>query len=144
MKKEDLFTDPHGYQRFKNNPKKLVHRNIAYNYIYLKDRGKYPLDFKEYQVHHKDGNKNNNHSDNLKLKEQREHEKEHNIHRFEYAQINSLWIFVILGLIWYGYLGWASGYTYNLKDVAFMSITLILANVLLYFVNKKKKGRRYV
>ena len=40
MKKEDIYKDYKGYYRFKNTDK-LVHRWVAYKYIYLKDKKVY-------------------------------------------------------------------------------------------------------
>lgn len=54
-----------------------VHRHRAYHHIYLKNREKYPLPFSAYEVHHKDGNKNNNRMDNLAVLTPEEHDKEH-------------------------------------------------------------------
>ena len=140
---EKTYKDDHGYLRWKNS-KKLVHRTIVYKEIYLKNRKKFQFPFSEYQVDHKDGNKNNNRIGNLDLVPIREHELKHNILRYEYPVIYSYVIFALIGVIWYGYLGWASGYKYNERDVIFMVSTLILGAILLYFANKKKKGFSYV
>ncbi|MBU1252675.1 MAG: HNH endonuclease [Nanoarchaeota archaeon] len=55
-----------GYRYWKKSGDS-VHRSRAYKEIYLKDRKKYPLSFQEYQVHHKDGDKKNNRTENLEL-----------------------------------------------------------------------------
>jgi len=62
--------------------KRLIHRDVAYKEIYLKNREKYPLPFSEYQVHHLDGNKFNNSIKNLLILTREEHKKIHNI-RFD-------------------------------------------------------------
>ena len=51
--------------------KYLVHKLVA-EYFYQK-----PKDNKKYQVHHKDGNKHNNHISNLKYVTPQEHRKIH-------------------------------------------------------------------
>lgn len=141
--KEKVYEDHHGYLRWRDS-KKLVHRTIAYNEIYLKNRKKYSISFSEYQIDHKDGNKKNNRIDNLDLIPIREHELKHNIFRYEYQLIETYFIFAAIGIIWFGYLGWASGYKYNTHDVIFMVSTLVIGIILVYLANKKKKGIRYV
>lgn len=59
--------------------KRLIHRNIAYKEIYLKNREKYPLPFSKYQIHHIDGNKFNNSIKNLLILTREEHKKIHGI-----------------------------------------------------------------
>jgi hypothetical protein len=71
------YLDDKGYYRFKGSSK-LVHRWVAYRYIYNKHAYFYP--FSAYVVHHKDGNKENNNVDNLKILAQSEHRKIHGIH----------------------------------------------------------------
>jgi len=80
--KEKTYEDEQGYFRWKDS-KKLVHRTIAKNEIYLKNRKKYIFEFFEYQIHHKDGNKKNNRAENLELVPIREHEKKPKIIRYE-------------------------------------------------------------
>ena len=140
---EKTYEDEHGYLRW-NNSKRLVHRTIAYKEIYLKNRKNFHFPFSEYQIDHKDGKKKNNRKDNLDLVPIRIHELKHNILRYEYPIIYTYMIFTLIGLTWFGYLGWASGYRYNGKDVIFMLSTTILGAILIYFVNKKKKGFRYI
>lgn len=80
----DIFIDKKGYPRYRKNGK-LVHRSMAYKYIYLKNMGKYPLPFRKYIVHHKDGNKRNYHSSNLEILTPTEHRTTHgiiNVERF--------------------------------------------------------------
>ncbi|GEM_PF-4866454 len=116
----------------------LMHRIVAYKYLYEPNKVKFRHDFKDYVVHHKDENKLNNHHSNLAILTQEEHEEIHGIsqqlqrrqwerheyitvhHRstgklFLYALIclSTLWIFGILGFI----------------------ISIILA---FYYYNKKK------
>jgi len=75
------YTDENGYKRGKLNHSDLIHRQIAYKEIYLKDRESYPLRFSEYVIHHKDGNKKNNKISNLQILTPEEHES---IHGFDY------------------------------------------------------------
>lgn len=71
--------DKHGYPRKKIKHSDLMHRQIAYREIYLKNRDKYPLPFSKYQVHHKDGNKKNYKVSNLQIVTREEHERIHKI-----------------------------------------------------------------
>jgi len=72
------YTDKHGYKRYADS-KKLVHRHIAYKAIYQQNRDKYPLPFREYQVHHKDEHKKNNRVSNLQIVRRVQHEAIHGI-----------------------------------------------------------------
>ena len=72
------YTDKNGYLRNSYNDR-LIHREIAYTYIY--DIFEYPKKFSKYQVHHKDGNKQNNNIKNLQIVTKKEHEKIHGIIR---------------------------------------------------------------
>ncbi|MFH1503278.1 MAG: HNH endonuclease [Candidatus Diapherotrites archaeon] len=69
--------DKGGYPRGKLNHSDLIHRQIAYSEIYLKDRKKYPLPFGKYVIHHKDRNKKNFNPDNLQLLTREEHDRIH-------------------------------------------------------------------
>jgi len=140
---EQTFIDRRGYRVWRNS-NKSVHRGIARDKIWAKDRKKYPLEFKEYQVHHKDGIKLNNKADNLELIQIRDHELKHNIHRHEYQVIKTGIVFIVMLFSWFVYLNIVSKYQLNPKDAIFMSSTLIAGIILIYFINKKKKGRRYV
>ena len=68
------YIDNKGYARYIKTDR-LVHRDVAYKYIY--NSMKYPLRFSDYQIHHKDGNKLNNHPSNLELVTRKEHEENH-------------------------------------------------------------------
>lgn len=70
------YLDQYGYYRYKISHI-LVHRNIAYHQIYLCNRKKYPLPWKAYVVHHKDGNKHNNQLKNLEILTWNEHAEKH-------------------------------------------------------------------
>lgn len=73
----DIFIDERGYERNKDD-NRLVHRNVAYECLY--DPNEYLLPFGHYIIHHVDGNKLNNHPDNLMILTPDEHSK---IHGFE-------------------------------------------------------------
>ncbi len=76
------YTDRHGYKRGKlPEHSDLIHRQIAYKFIFLPNIDKYPLSFSEYVVHHIDHNKQNNDVSNLQILTQEEHEKIHGIIR---------------------------------------------------------------
>jgi hypothetical protein len=70
------FTDPYGYVR-QEISKNLLHRVKARTHIWAPNRDKYPLEFEEYDVHHKDENKLNNEPKNLEVLTREEHEKRH-------------------------------------------------------------------
>ncbi len=76
------YIDENGYYRWKDT-QRLVHRDIAYKQIYLKNRDKYPLPFRCYQIHHIDRNKTNNRVDNLEILTEEEHRKVHGIEEDE-------------------------------------------------------------
>ncbi len=139
MDKEDLYKDHKGYYRFKDSGKS-VHRWVAHKHLYLPNRKKYPLDFKEYQVHHIDKNITNNDKSNLELMLIRNHELKHNIHRHEYPLILNLLVFVGMFFIWFINLS----IRYDFKMDSVMIGTAIVSAILLWWINKKKKGRRYV
>ena len=63
--KKGQFIDKRGFLR--NKQKKLVHRSMAYNSIYKRNREKYRKPFSQYYIVHKDKNKLNNKVSNLKL-----------------------------------------------------------------------------
>lgn len=140
---EETYVDRHGYRVWKSN-NKTIHRTRAFHEIYLKDRKKYPLNFSEYQVHHKDKDKQNNRVENLELTPIREHELKHDIHRFEDPVINTLLFYGVLISFWFTYTIFASGYILNPRERIFLYITIVIAILGTIFINRKKKGRRYV
>ncbi|PIN91630.1 hypothetical protein COU61_02070 [Candidatus Pacearchaeota archaeon CG10_big_fil_rev_8_21_14_0_10_35_13] len=76
------YKDTWGYDRNHTNS---VHRHRAYHHIYLKNRKKYPLPFEAYEVHHIDGDKNNNRMDNLAILTPEQHDEAHRIMEKENA-----------------------------------------------------------
>lgn len=75
--KKGIKTDNKGYKRGELSHSDLIHRQVAYKEIYLKNREDYPLPFEKYIVHHIDGNKQNNDVSNLKILTKEEHEAIH-------------------------------------------------------------------
>ena len=73
------YTDKDGNEKSKKEDTGLVQRKRIYA-EYLQNRAKYPLPFDAYEVHHKDFNKTNNHTDNLKLLTPKEHDRIHDEH----------------------------------------------------------------
>jgi hypothetical protein len=65
--------DDNGYPIGDIKHSKLIHRQIAFNEIYVLNRQKYPLLFEEYIVHHINGDKENFALRNLYLCEQETH-----------------------------------------------------------------------
>ncbi|MBT7102347.1 hypothetical protein HN935_02435 [archaeon] len=75
------YVDENGYKRGKIKHSDLIHRQIAYEFIYKKNKGKYSKPFSSYIVHHIDGDKKNNDISNLQIMTQKKHEKVHGIIR---------------------------------------------------------------
>jgi hypothetical protein len=91
--KEKTYIDSKGYKRYINSDV-LVHRHIAYKYIYLKNRSDYPLSFTSYQVHHDNMNKLDNRVDNLVLLTPDEHQKLHYVNIYII-----LWVFFVVFVV---------------------------------------------
>jgi len=68
----ETYRDNKGYLRYEDSDK-LIHRYIAYKFIYLPNKWNYPLPFSKYQVHHENRNKLNNNAYNLQIVTEREH-----------------------------------------------------------------------
>ena len=73
-----LKKDKRCYWRGKLEHSSLIIREVAYNRIYLKNKEDYSLPFREYDIHYKDGGKDNNVINNLDIVTRSEHELIHN------------------------------------------------------------------
>ncbi|MCG2717931.1 MAG: HNH endonuclease [Nanoarchaeota archaeon] len=73
---EEHYLDDKGYFRYTSTDR-LIHRVIAYEYLYLQNPEDYPLGFCNYVIHHKDENKVNNFPSNLQILTREEHDKIH-------------------------------------------------------------------
>jgi len=73
----NTYHDEKGYLR--DSYGRLIHRQIAYQQIYCKNREKYSKPFGEYVVHHIDENKKNNDVSNLLIMFPEDHKKIHQI-----------------------------------------------------------------
>jgi len=86
--------DDNGYLRGKPEHSDLIHRQIAWEKIYKKNREEYPLRFREYEVHHRDRDKHNNGVSNLDIVTRDEHQLIHEMglagRKELYAHINKL------------------------------------------------------
>lgn len=80
-------TDYKGYLRDFHS-RRLVSREVAFEHVYRRNRRRYPLPFRCYLVHHKDGNKRNNNPDNLELFTRKEHDKLHS--SFNISQLRGI------------------------------------------------------
>jgi len=100
--------DRKGYPRDEDG--KLIHRKNAYK-KYKQNHRKYHLPFSKYQVHHKDGNKKNFNSHNLKILTPSEHRGVHGISSprgdYEYGLpfFNSI-LYLTMFLIWFLFRDW--------------------------------------
>ena len=80
-----IFINENGYEQFLKSiidPSKtgdLFHRWYAKKNIYDKNRKMYPLEWREYEVHHKDQNKRNNDLSNLQILTIKQHKEIHKI-----------------------------------------------------------------
>jgi hypothetical protein len=88
--KKTRYTDENGYDRGNIGHSNLIHRQVAYHQIYLKNRDKYPLPFSKYVIHHIDGNKKNNYHLNLLLLSEEQHSKIHGKLDLSYDDIDWL------------------------------------------------------
>lgn len=77
--KEGHYIDDNKYERGRprSQHSNLMHRQLAYEEIYLPNRDKYPLPFSSYIIHHKDCRKRNNSIKNLQIMTEEEHEELH-------------------------------------------------------------------
>ena len=77
---DKTYEDENGYLRFCSD-NRLVHRDISYRFIYRKGfkNGVYKKRFSEYEIHHKDRDKQNNRIANLEILTSDEHKKIHRI-----------------------------------------------------------------
>lgn len=87
MTQDDYYIDDDGYYRFRSSGT-LVHRWIAEKYVV--ERELIPGEV----VHHKNGNKLDNRSENLEVMTWEEHEEHHQKYRDRKLILN------VLGLIW--------------------------------------------
>jgi len=77
-----IFINDNGYPEFvekKGQFSSLVHRYLAYNYIYKRNRNKFPLPFSRYDIHHRDKNPLNFNLRNLALVIRKVHDAVHEL-----------------------------------------------------------------
>jgi len=74
-----IFVDDNLREHYDSFDGPLVHRELAYEHIYIKNRKDYQLPFSAYQVHHKDGDKTNNSIENLQIVTKEEHDAIHGV-----------------------------------------------------------------
>ena len=74
VKSDETFVNSNGYLEYKypqGKGSKLVHRRVAFAEIYIPE--KYPYNFEEYEVHHKNEDKLDNRPENLELQLPKDH-----------------------------------------------------------------------
>jgi len=74
--RDKCYVDERGYLRWNSN-NRLVHRDVAYNMIYKKSGGRYPLPFSAYDVHHINQEKWDCQPENLQILTRKTHQQEH-------------------------------------------------------------------
>jgi len=145
MKESQYYKTRQGYLCFKNSDKPL-HRYIAKKEIWEKNRKKYPLEFWEYTVHHKDGDKLNNKSENLELLTRIEHETKHRLERREWDIIRVLVVLVFalsINSIW-GFIARLYKLNINIQGAGMIAILIIGYFVILFLNRENKQGRRKI
>ena len=76
VNRDKCYVDERGYLRWNSN-NRLVHRDVAYNMIYKKSGGRYPLPFSAYDVHHINQEKWDCQPENLQILTRKTHQQEH-------------------------------------------------------------------
>lgn len=77
INKKNAYIDRLGYLRWKSNGK-LCHRDIAYQYIYQKNKDEFPEPFSNYDIHHINKNKFDVRPENLSILTREQHQMAHN------------------------------------------------------------------
>jgi hypothetical protein len=138
------FRDGRGYARYIDS-NRLVHRKVAYKHIYSKDKKKYPLNFSKYKVHHKDGDKLNNHPSNLQLVYSHEHEKLHGLERMEWGIIRILLVAIcwLVAVIWWGNIVRHFELGIAVGGIGIVSL-LGVAYLVIIFITKEKLNKKII